>query len=147
MQSVVSVKKPTVRAIAILLSDRHQIGHDLREAALLDVEVERQRDELVDDRHGLGLLAKIDRDQVSPARFAGVGAQMREALRVGEDRQLARGLLAAARAGHALMDPALAAAAAQQHSRSADERLAGLGQVRELRQAATAGTVALGGST
>src|SRR5207253_2831506 len=61
--------------------------------------------------------------------------------------QLARGLLAAARAGHALMDPALAAAAAQQHSRSADERLAGVGQVRELRQAAAAGTAAFGGST
>src|SRR5437016_7823176 len=102
MQSVVSVKKPTVRAMVVLLSDRHQIGHDLREAALLDVEVERERDELVDDRHGLGLLAKIDRDQVSPALLAGVGPQMRKALGVGEDRELARGVLAATGAGHAL---------------------------------------------
>src|SRR5207245_1987891 len=46
MQSVVSVKKPTVRAMVVLLSDRHQIGHDLREAAFLDVEVERERDAL-----------------------------------------------------------------------------------------------------
>src|SRR4030095_7492385 len=36
MQTVVSVKNPTVRAIVVLLSDRHQIGHDLREASLLD---------------------------------------------------------------------------------------------------------------
>src|SRR5438477_554210 len=44
------------------------------------------------------------------------------------------------------MNPALAAAAAQQHSRPAHERLAGVGQVRELRQAAAAGTAAFGES-
>src|SRR5262249_41674537 len=113
MQSVVSVKKPTVRAIVVLLSDRYQIGHDLREAALLDVEVERQCDELVDRRHGPGLLAKIDRDQVRPAALAGVRAQVREALGIREDGQLARRLLAAAGARHPLMHPALPAPAAE----------------------------------
>src|SRR5438309_2202020 len=44
------------------------------------------------------------------------------------------------------MNPALAAAAAQQHSRPAHERFAGVGQVRELRQAAAAGTAAFGTS-
>src|SRR5712671_4428710 len=145
MQSVVSVKKPTVRAIVVLLSDRHQIGHDLSEAALLDVKIERERYELVDDRHRVRFLAKIDRDQVAPAPLTGVCAQMREALGVGEDRQLVRGLLAAARARHALMDPALAAAAAQEHARAADQSLAGVGQVRGLRQATAAGTAAFGG--
>src|SRR5215510_11891668 len=144
MQSVVSVKKPTVRAMVVLLSDRHQIGDDLREAALLDVEVERQRDELVDDRHGLGLLAKIDRDQVLLARFTAVGPQVRKALGIGEDRQLACGLLAAARTCHPLVDPALAAAAACEHARPAHERLAGVGQVRELRQSAAARARAFG---
>src|SRR5215470_4880285 len=143
MQSVVSVKKPTVRAIAVLLSDRHQIGHDLREAARLDVQVERQRDELVDYRQGPGLFAKIDRDHVRPAALAGVRAQVRKALGVGEDGQLARGLLATAGTRHALMHPALAAPAAQEHARPAHERLAGVGQVRQLRQAAAAGTAAL----
>src|SRR5215831_14882314 len=146
IQSVVSVKKPTVRAIVVLLSDRHQIGHDLREAALLDVEVERQRDKLVDHRHGRGLLAKIDRDQVSPAALAGVSAQVRKALGVGEDGQLARGLLAAAGTRHALIHPALAASAAQEHARPTHERLARVGQVRELRQAAAAGTAPLRGA-
>src|SRR5262249_49330227 len=133
MQSVVSVKKPTVRAIAILLSDRHQIGHDLREAALLDIEVERQPDELVDDRHGSRILAKIDRDHVRPAALAGIRAQVRKALGVGEDGQLARGLLAAAGTRHALMHPALAAPAAEEHARAAHECLAGVGQIRQLR--------------
>src|SRR6516162_6422260 len=104
MQSVVSVKKPTVRAIASLLSDRHQIGHDLGVAALLDVEVERKCNELVDDRHRFRVLAKIDRDHVAPARFARVGPQLRKALAVGKDRKLARGVLAAADTRHPLVN-------------------------------------------
>src|SRR6266403_2216973 len=143
IQSVVSVKKPTVRAIAILLSDRHQIGHDFGEATLLDVEVERDRDELVHDRHRVRVFAPIDRNQVAPARLAGIGTQVWEALGVGEDGQLVRGLLAAADARHSLVDPAVAAATAQKHPGAADQGLGRFGQVRELRQAAAAGTAAL----
>src|SRR5262245_4772585 len=111
MQSVVSVKKPTVRAMVALLSNRHEIWRDLGEAPLLDVEVERQRDQLVDDGDGLGVLAQVDGDDVTPAALAAVGAQMWPAVGVAEDRQLGGGLLAAADAGHAGMYPTLGAAA------------------------------------
>src|SRR4030095_3162784 len=114
MQRVVSVKKPTVRAMGVLLSDRHQIGHDLREAALLRIEIERQRRQLVHDANRLGFLAEIDRDHVAPARLARVGAQVGEAVGVGEDRQLAGGELATGRTRPALMNPALGAAAGTQ---------------------------------
>src|SRR5215510_5925922 len=49
MQSVVSVKKPTVRAMVVLLSNGHEIRHELGEAALLGVEVQRKRDQFVHD--------------------------------------------------------------------------------------------------
>src|SRR5262249_54021805 len=70
MQRVVSVKKPTVRAIAILLSNSHEIGHDLGEAALLGVELEGQGGELVHHRHRLRILAKIHGDQLAMAALA-----------------------------------------------------------------------------
>src|SRR5215510_15595587 len=107
MQSVVSVKKPTVRAMVALLSNRHEVWRDLGEAPLLDVEIERERDQFVDDGDGLGVLAQVDGDDVAPAALAAVGAQMRETLGVGEDRQLRGGLLTAADARHAGMHPAL----------------------------------------
>src|SRR5215467_5620388 len=59
MQRVVSVKKPTVRAIASLLSNPHEIGHDLGEAALLGVQLKGQGGELVHHRHRLRVLAEI----------------------------------------------------------------------------------------
>src|SRR5215469_7225392 len=140
MQSVVSVKKPTVRAMVILLSDRHQIGHDLGESALAHVEVERERDQLVDDGNRLRVLAEVDRDHVTATRLAGVGAEMWQPLGVGEDRQLRGGLLAASRARHARVDPALAAPMALEHPRTTDQRFASFHQVRDLGPSAAAGT-------
>src|SRR5262249_52245196 len=138
MQSVVSVKKPTVRAMVALLSDRHEVWRDLGEAPLLDVEIERKRDQLVDDGDGLGVLAQVDGDDVTPAALAAIGAQMRQASGVGKDRQLGGALLAAADARHAGMHPALGAAAALQHSRTADQHFGRLAEVRHLRKTAAA---------
>src|SRR5215470_4130104 len=129
MHSVVSVKKPTVRAMMKLLSDRHQIGRDLGEAALAYVQVERERSELVDDGNSRRILSHVDGDDVTSTRFAGVRAEMWESLSIRKNRQLIARLLATGGARHALMDPALAASAAFQHSRSAHQRLARLDQV------------------
>src|SRR5215472_9147622 len=107
MQRVVSVKNPTVRAIASLLSNPHKIGHDLGEAALLGVELEGQRRELVHP-------------------------QVREALRFRVDDQLVRGCLATGRAGHALEDPAQGAARAGEAAGSSRQRLAAVHEVSEL---------------
>src|SRR5215475_3190553 len=106
MQSVVSVKKPTVRAMVVLLSDRHQIGYELAEPVLLRVQVERERDQLVHDGNRFRVSAKVHGDHVPPARLARVRAQVRKPLVIGEDRQLDGQLLAASRARHALVHPA-----------------------------------------
>src|ERR1700756_3683989 len=65
MQRVVSVKKPTVRAMAILLSNPHEVGHDLGEATFLGVELQRQSGELVHLRHRPRVLAEIHGNQVA----------------------------------------------------------------------------------
>src|SRR5678815_5659839 len=63
MQSVVSVKKPTVRAMCALLYP-HEVRHDLGEAALSHVQVERQRHQLVHDGYRRRVLPAVHRDQV-----------------------------------------------------------------------------------
>src|SRR5215468_6142240 len=133
MQRVVSVKKPTVRAIASLLSNSHEVGHDLGEAALLRVEVEGQRGELVHRRHGLRILPEVDRDKIAVTALAAVHPQVREALGVRVDDQLVRGGLAAGRAGHALEDPAQRTARAEETARAGGERIAAVREVGELR--------------
>src|SRR5262249_61143087 len=72
MQRVVSVKKPTVRAIASLLSNPHEIGHDLGEAALLRVQLEGQARELVHQRHRLRVLTAVYAEQIPTAALAPV---------------------------------------------------------------------------
>src|SRR4029453_6894854 len=62
MQRVVSVKKPTVRAMVVLLSDRHHIGCDLGESTFLCVQVKRERDQLVNDRNRLRIPAEVHGD-------------------------------------------------------------------------------------
>src|ERR1051325_6247927 len=64
MQSVVSVKKPTVRAMCALLYP-HEVRHDLGESALPRVQVQRQGDQLVDLRHRGRIPTHVDRDQVA----------------------------------------------------------------------------------
>src|SRR5215468_8174065 len=93
MQRVVSVKNPTVRAIASLLSNPHKIGHDLGEAALLGVELEGQRRELVHHRHRFRIPPEIHRDQIATAALAPVHPQVGEAFGVRVDNQLVRGCL------------------------------------------------------
>src|SRR5215470_14043560 len=132
MQRVVSVKKPTVRAIASLLSNPHEIGHDLGEAALLGVELEGQGGELVHHRHRLRVLAKNHGDDIAMTALAPVHPQVREALCVRIDDQLVRGCLATGRAGHALEDPIQGAARAEEAARSGGERVAAVREVGEL---------------
>src|SRR5215469_10421542 len=132
MQRVVSVKKPTVRAIASLLSNPHEIGHDLGEAALLGVELEGHGGEFVHHGHRLRVLAKIHGDQIAVAALAPVHSQVGEALRVRVDDQLVRRCLATGRAGHALEDPAQGAARAGEAAGSGSQRLATVHEVREL---------------
>src|SRR4029077_18734595 len=139
MQIDVSVKKPIGRSWnAAMTLKPHQIARDLRVAALGGDKIERQRDELVDDRNGARLPALIDRDQVAPADLAGVDAQVREKVDVGQDRHLCAGRLTARRAGHAAQHPLVRAARAHQLARTREQRLAGLTEDRELRQAAAA---------
>src|SRR5258708_13674650 len=61
MQMLVSVKNPFASAIR---SEPHQVGRDLRQAALLRVEVERQGRQLVPLRHPRRVAAQADPDQV-----------------------------------------------------------------------------------
>src|SRR5215469_8436417 len=133
MQRVVSVKKPTVRAIASLLSNPHEIGHDLGEAALPGVQLEGQGGELVHHGYRLSVLAEIHGDQIAVAALAPVHPQVGEALRVRVDDQLVRGCLATGRAGHALEDPAQGAARAGEAAGSGGQRVAAVREVRELR--------------
>jgi len=58
------------------MSEPHQVGHDLAEAELFGVQVERQGRQLVDRRHGDELLAQIDRDQVPAAGLAALDGQV-----------------------------------------------------------------------
>src|SRR5262249_30284753 len=132
IQRVVSVKKPTVRAIASLLSNPHEVGHDLGEAALLGVQLEGQGGELVHHRHRLRLLAEIYGDQIAAAALAPVHPQVGEALRVRVDDQLVRGCLATGRAGIALEVPAQGAAWAGEAAGPGGQRLAALNEVGEL---------------
>src|SRR5215470_517953 len=132
MQRVVSVKKPTVRAIASLLSNPHEIGHDLGEAALLRVQLEGQGRELVHQRHRLRVLTQIYGDQIPTAALAPVHPQVGKALRVRVDDQLVRGCLATGRAGHALEDPAQGAARAGEAAGCRSQRLAAVHEVSEL---------------
>src|SRR6185369_3237840 len=131
MQSVVSVKKPTVRAMCALLYP-HEVRHDLGEAALSHVQVERQRHQLVHDGYRRRVLPAVHRDQVPSARLAGVRPQGRETLGVGEDGQLPGGSLTARRTGGALVDPGAGAPRAEQVARRGQQRLARLHEVREL---------------
>src|SRR6185437_5126757 len=113
MQSVVSVKKPTVRAMAGLLYP-HEVRHDLGESALPRVQVQRQGDQLVDLRHRGRIPTHVDRDQVAVAALAGVRPEGGQPLLVREDGQPGAGPLAARRAGQARVDPRSPAAAAEQ---------------------------------
>src|SRR5215471_15097392 len=67
MQTLVSVKNPFACAIP---SEPHQVGRDLLQAALLGVQVERQRGQLVHHRDRLGVPAQVEGEQVAPARLA-----------------------------------------------------------------------------
>ena len=78
----------------------HQVGCDLRKAVLGRVEVERQRRQLVHLRHGAGVAAQVDVDQVALARGAGVDAKVREHRAVGP-----RGCRGVAAADHGRLAP------------------------------------------
>src|SRR5262249_35336755 len=138
MQSVVSVKKPTVRAMVVLLSDGHEIRHELGEAVLLSVEVQRERDQFVHAGDRRRVAAHVYGNHVAPARLAGLRAQMGKPLLFGKDREPRGGLLATSRARHPLMNPARPAPAAQEHPRGADQGLAGVREIRHLGQGAAA---------
>src|SRR5215467_7766187 len=132
MQRVVSVKNPTVRAIASLLSNPHEIGHDLGEAALLGVELEGQRRELVHHRHGFPIPPEIHRDQIAAAALAAVHPHVGKTLAVRVDDQLVRGCFATRRTGHALEDPAQRAARTEETAGSGGQRVAAVREVGEL---------------
>src|SRR5256885_1623564 len=63
MQTLVSVKNPFACAIGL---KPHEVGHDLAEAALLGVEVERQGCQLVHHGDRRGVAPQVDDHQVAP---------------------------------------------------------------------------------
>src|SRR2546430_3467560 len=91
MQMLVSVKKPFACAID---SEPHEIGHDLAEAALFREQVERDRRQLVHQRHRRRVLSQVDGEQIVAAGVAGVHPQMRPLAAVGIDQQADRRNLA-----------------------------------------------------
>src|SRR6266545_6341985 len=136
MQTLVSVKNPFASAIGL---KPHQVGHDLAQAALLGIKVERQRGQLVHDRHRPRVPAGVDGEEVAVAGLAAVDPDVREVLRLRVDRQpRARGL-AAARADHPLVNPGGAAAGAEQPTRSGHQRLGGLAEEADLGEPAAGG--------
>src|SRR5437870_6341492 len=139
----VSVKKPTGRSCKAAISVPHQVRRDLGEATLRGRDVERERRELVDHRHRVALEARVDADDVALAPLAGVDAQVRQLLRIGEHDELARLGLAARDAGHARIDPLARAARTDQTPLACDERLAAVDEEAHLRQPAADRTEAL----
>src|SRR5690242_6748535 len=125
MQTLVSVKNPydSPALMVVAISERHQVGDDLGEAAVARVQVERDGAQLVDDRHRAAVARDVHAQQVTTARLACLDAHVREdgALRrcpaarqptndaaalarrgadLAEDRQPAGRILATARTGH-----------------------------------------------
>src|SRR5439155_16697284 len=65
----------------------HQVGRDFRESLVASVEIERQTRELIDDRNGPAVTAKIEGQQVAPAGCASIDAGVRKAVCLLVDRQ------------------------------------------------------------
>ena len=78
MHTLVSVKNPYARPGVISISEPHHVGSDLRQAVLGRVQVQRQRRQFVDLRHGPRVPAQVDVDQVAVAAAAGLDPQVRE---------------------------------------------------------------------
>src|SRR5207245_5272499 len=57
----------------------HQVGRDFRESLVAGVQVERQTSELIDDRKGAAVTAKVEGEQVAPAGRAANDAGVRTA--------------------------------------------------------------------
>src|SRR5438067_5904474 len=138
MQSVVSVKNPTVCAMG---SVPHQVGCDFGQAPVACVKVEWQRRDLVHDGHRARVTAQVEGEQILSARLAAVDAGVRELLLLLEDREFAGIVLAAPGARHAGEGPVVRAPRADEVARAADQGLAGNGEVRKLREAAAVWTV------
>src|SRR5438067_10312974 len=138
MQSVVSVKNPTVCAMG---SVPHQVGCDFGQAPVACVKVEWQRRDLVHDGYHARVTAQVEGEQILSARLAAVDAGVRELFLLLEDRQFAAIVLAAPGAGHAGEGPVVRASRADEVARAADQCLAGNGEVRQLRQPSAVWTV------
>ena len=65
----------------------HQVGRDFRQSLVASVQIERQTCQLIDDRNGAAVAAKVKGQQITLAGRASIDAGVRKAFRLLINRQ------------------------------------------------------------